>query len=113
LTFATRQLEPLATSAKEATMYGLISQLVTFPEKRNELVQILAAGTKDMPGCLSYVIAKDASRDDTVWVTEVWTDSESHAASLKLPAVQEALTKGRPLIVGMGTRTATHPVAGI
>lgn len=94
-------------------MYGLIRQFVTFPEKRDELVQILAAGTKDMPGCLSYVIAEDASRDDTVWVTEVWTDSESHAASLKLPAVHEALSKGRQLIVGMGARTATHPIAGI
>jgi quinol monooxygenase YgiN len=94
-------------------MYGLISQLVTFPEKRDELLQILAAGTKDMPGCLSYVIAEDGSRDDAVWVTEVWMDRESHAASRNLPAVQEALTKGRPLIVGMGTRTATHPIAGI
>jgi quinol monooxygenase YgiN len=94
-------------------MYGLINQLVTFPEKRNELVQILATGAKDMPGCLSYVIAEDASRHDAVWVTEVWTDSESHAASLKLPAVQVALTKGRPLIVGRGSRAATHPVAGI
>jgi quinol monooxygenase YgiN len=94
-------------------MYGLIRQLVTFPEKRDELVQILAVGTKDMPGCLSYVIAEDASRDDTVWVTEVWADSESHSASLELPAVHEALTRGRQLIVGMGTRTATHPVAGI
>jgi quinol monooxygenase YgiN len=94
-------------------MYGLISQLVTLPEKRDELVQILAEGTQGMPGCLSYIIAKDVSRDDAVWVTEVWTDEESHAASLELPAVQEALTKGRPLIAAMGSRTTTRPIAGV
>nr|WP_321983379.1 putative quinol monooxygenase [uncultured Lichenicoccus sp.] len=94
-------------------MYGLISQLMTKPDDRNELVEILASATSDMPGCLSYVIALDATRDGTIWVTEVWTDSDSHAASLRLPEVQAAMTRGRPLITGMGARTSTHPVAGI
>jgi quinol monooxygenase YgiN len=94
-------------------MYGLISQLTTKPEQRDELVQILADATKRMSGCLSYVIALDAVRDDAIWITEVWTDTESHAASLKLPEIQVAMTKGRPLITGMGSRTETKPVAGI
>ncbi len=93
-------------------MYGLISQLMTMPEHRDELVGILAAATHAMPGCLSYVIALDATRDDAVWITEVWADIESHAASLRLPAIQAAMARGRPLITGMGPRTATHPVAG-
>jgi hypothetical protein len=41
-----------------------------------------------MPGCLSYIVAKDAADADALWITEVWTDKDSHAASLKLPAVQ-------------------------
>ena len=94
-------------------MYGLISQLLTTAAQRDALVQLLAAGTKNMPGCLSYVVALDADRADAVWVTEVWTDKESHVASLKLPAVQEAMTKGRPLITGMGPRITTQPVAGV
>ncbi|WP_419729064.1 putative quinol monooxygenase [Lichenicola sp.] len=49
-----------------------------------------------MPGCLSYIIAEDATRGDAIWITAVWTDSESHAASLGLPAVWTAVTKGRP-----------------
>lgn len=92
-------------------MYGLIGQLLTTAANRDALVQILVAGTKNMPGCVSYVVALDADRDDAVWVTEVWTDKESHAASLKLPAVQDAMMKGRPLITGMGTRITTRPVA--
>ena len=94
-------------------MYGLISQLMAKPEHRDELVRILAENTKGMPGCLSYVIALDATRDDAIWITEVWTDNESHAASLKLPSIQAAMTEGRPLITGMGSRTTTHPVAGM
>jgi quinol monooxygenase YgiN len=95
------------------TMYGLISQMMTKPENRDELIQILAAATKEMPGCLSYIIAADATRDDAIWVTEVWRDIESHAASLKLPGIQAAMAKGRPLIAAMGPRTTTHPIAGV
>ena len=94
-------------------MHGLISQLMVLPDQRDALVRILAAATTGMPGCLSYIIAEDAARPDAVWITEVWTDAESHAASLALPAVQAAMTQGRPLITAMGARTTTHPVAGI
>ncbi len=94
-------------------MYGLISQLITKREQREELVMILATATKGMPGCLSYVIALDSLRDDAVWITEVWTDGASHAASLTLPQVQAAMTKGRPLITGIGSRTETHPISGV
>ncbi len=94
-------------------MFGLISQFMTKPAQRDELAGILAAATRGMPGCLSYVIARDAARDDALWVTEVWTDHASHAASLERPAVREALTKGRALITGMGSRTMTEPVAGV
>ena len=94
-------------------MYGLISQLMTKPEHRDQLVQILAAATGEMAGCLSYVISLDATRDDAIWVTEIWRNSGSHAASLRLPQIQAAMAQAKPLITGMGSRTATHPVAGI
>ncbi len=42
-------------------MYGLISQLTMNSEHRDELIQILAAATKDMSGCLNYIIALDAT----------------------------------------------------
>ncbi len=47
-------------------MYGLISQFVTGPGQRDELIRVVAAGTKGVPGCLSYVIAEDAARADAV-----------------------------------------------
>lgn len=47
-----------------------------------------------------------------MWVTEVWDSQESHQASPQLPAVQQALTKGKPLITGFGQRFVTEPVGG-
>ena len=34
--------------------------------------QILLAGVNDMPGCLSYIVAKDPADADAIWITEVW-----------------------------------------
>lgn len=105
---------PLAAMSKEQTpMYGLIGQMMAAPGKRDELAAILAEGTQAMPGCLSYIIAKDAANADALWITEVWIDQDHHAASLKLPSVQAAIAKGRPIIAGFGQRFETVPVAGV
>lgn len=93
-------------------MYGLIGKMMAVPGKRDELVQILIDGVAGMPGCLSYVVAKDASDPEALWVTEVWESQEKHQASLSLPSVQEAITRGRPLIAGFAERFETVPVGG-
>lgn len=93
-------------------MYGLIGKMIAQPGMRDTLIEILLAGTGSMPGCRSYVIAADAGDDDALWVTEVWESREDHAASLKLPAVQAAIARGRPLIAGFGERFETAPVGG-
>ena len=94
-------------------MYGLIGQLKATPGQRDALIAILSAGTRDMPGCLSYVIAEDQGDADALWITEVWDRRESHAASLSLPSVQAAIAQGRPLIAGFGHRFETTPVTGV
>jgi len=93
-------------------MYGMIGKLTTAPGQRDALIAILLAGTKAMPGCLSYIVAKDTKDDNAIWVTEVWDSEESHKASLSLPTVQAAISKGRPLISGFGERFVTEPVGG-
>lgn len=105
---------PLVAMSKEQTsMYGLIGQMMAAPGKRDELVAILGESTEGMPGCLSYIVAKDAANADALWITEVWTDKEHHAGSLKLPAVQAAIAKARPIIAGFGQRFETVPVGGV
>lgn len=94
-------------------MYGLIGQMIAAPGKRDELAAILAESTDEMPGCRSYVIALDAANADALWITEVWDTKEQHAGSLKLPAVQAAIAKARPIIAGFGHRFETTPIAGV
>jgi quinol monooxygenase YgiN len=101
------------TQAQEKTpMYGLIGQMLAASGKRDDLLAILGESTGDMPGCLSYVIAKDPANADALWITEVWTDKDAHAASLKLPAVQAAIAKARPIIAGFPQHFETIPVSG-
>jgi quinol monooxygenase YgiN len=93
-------------------MYGLIGKLAAVEGKRDELIAILLEGSAKMPGCLSYIVAKDASDPNAVWITEAWRDEASHDASLQLPAVRQAIARGRPLIAGFGERFVTTPVGG-
>ena len=93
-------------------MYGLIGKMTAAPGKRDALIAILLEGTAAMPGCLSYIIAKDGTDADAVRITEVWDTKESHDASLSLPSVKDAITRGRPLIAGFGERIVTTPVGG-
>ena len=93
-------------------MYGLIGKMTAVAGKRDELIAILLEGTASMPGCLSYIVAKDPGEADAVWITEVWDSQASHEASLSLPAVQAAIAKGRPLIAGFSNRVVTSPVGG-
>ncbi|MGH7560976.1 MAG: putative quinol monooxygenase [Gemmatimonadales bacterium] len=100
------------TTPDGATMYGLIGKMTAVAGQRDTLAGILLEGTKAMPGCLSYVIATDPADADAIWVTEVWDSQASHQASLKLPAVQAAIAKGRPLIAGFSNRVETVPLGG-
>lgn len=102
-----------AAAQDSAPRYGLIGQMLSQPGKRDELVGYLKDATGAMPGCLSYIIALDSANPDAIWITEVWDTQQSHAASLKLPAVQAAIAKARPIIAGFGQRFETVPVAGL
>jgi quinol monooxygenase YgiN len=93
-------------------MFGLIGRIQSTAGARDRLAEILITGTADMPGCLSYVVARDPEDPDGLWVTEVWVDRASHLASLELPSVQEAIARGRPLISAFTSRSETEPLGG-
>jgi len=105
---------PAALNAerKGSTMYGLIGKMRAVAGERDALLAILLEGTGSMPGCLSYIIATDPADADALWITEVWESEESHKASLQLPAVRDAIARGRPLIAGFDSHTVTTPVGG-
>jgi len=93
-------------------MFGLIGKFTAKAGTRDELGQILLEGIGGMPGCLSYIVAADPADENTLWITEVWDTQESHAASLSLPSVQDAIKRGRPLIDGMDMIATTSPIGG-
>lgn len=93
-------------------MYGLIQRINSVPGKRRALIEVLIRGSALMPGCLSYIVAKDPNAANAIWVTEAWESKEKHDASLSLPAVQRAITEGKPLMAGFGERIETEPVGG-
>jgi quinol monooxygenase YgiN len=103
----------LPAEQEETRMYGLIGKMIAHPGQREALIAVLLEGTSGMPGCLSYIVARDAKDESAIWITEVWDNKESHAASLKLPAVQAAIAKGKPLIAGFGDYTTTEPAGGV
>lgn len=101
-----------ATAQQEKHMYGLIGKMKVAPGQRGAVTQLLLDGTRSMPGCLSYIVAEDPTDPDAIWITEVWENQESHRASLRLPAVQDAIARAKPHITGFGERFETVPVGG-
>lgn len=91
-------------------MYGLIGQIKAAPGQRDALIAILRENETGMPGCTTYLIAKDSSDPDMIWITEVWDKKELHEASLQLPSVQSAISRAKPIIAGFGHRFETEPV---
>lgn len=101
-----------ASSDGVKKMYGLIGKMIAAPGKRDELIAIMLEGVSAMPGCLSYVVARDPANADWLWITEVWDSEASHKASLSLPPVQQAIARAKPIIAGFGDYTVTEPVGG-
>lgn len=95
-----------------ASMYGLIGKLKAAPGQRDALIAILLEGASGMPGCLSYVVARDPAEGDAIWATEVWDSEASHKASLSLPSVQAAISHAKPLIAAFEQHIETSPVGG-
>jgi quinol monooxygenase YgiN len=62
-------------------------------------------------GCLLYVVSRGED-EDTIWVSEAWTDRGAHDASLDNPAARDQIARARPLIAGMDGRAEFTPLGG-
>ena len=102
-----------AAAVEDEEMFGLIGKMRATPGQRDALIAILLEGTGGMPGCLSYIVARDPTDADAIWITEVWDSRESHSASLQLPQVRAAIARARPIVAGFDDGHETVPVGGI
>jgi len=106
------QVRRLTHTQEGEPMYGIIGRIIAVEGARKELASVMLEGIQGMPGCLSYVVALDSEDPNGLWVTEVWESQANHEASLSLPAVQEAIQKGRPLISRFEEQFVTTPLGG-
>ena len=103
----------LADSQEASGMYGLIVKLTVVPGRREEMIGILKESAVDMPGCFSYVVAKDSADENAIWVTEVWDSVASHDASLSLPSVKNAIPRAKAIVSSFDKIAVTSPVWGV
>jgi len=101
-----------ASTQSESDLYGEIGKLIAVSGKRDEVIRNILEAVGNMPGCLSYVVAKDTTHADAIWISEVWDSKASHDASLSLPSVKAAIAKNLPMIAGFGDSIVTMPVGG-
>lgn len=101
-----------ANAKGEQAMYGLIGKMKAVSGQRDALIALMLEDVGAMPGCLSYIVARDPGDADGIWITEVWDSAASHQASLSLPAVRQVIARAKPLIAGFGEHFETEPVGG-
>jgi len=87
---------------KTRQIFSLTTRIVALPGQRHALAEILLKGSKNVPGCLSYVIASDPRDENSAWINEVWQSEASHRFALSLRLVKEATRAALPMIAGVG-----------
>ena len=93
-------------------MFGLIVKLTSAPGRRSDLIALMGGDdSHTIPGCLSFIVAEDATDENILWITEVWQSQAAHQASLDAPPIKESLTGADTLIVAFEKIAATRPVA--
>lgn len=95
--------------------FGLYGKLVTQPDKRDAVVDILLRDVDTLKevGCLAYIVNLAEEDANAVWVTEIWESPEAHQASLELPSVKEAIAEAMPLLTGEFEQVRLSVVGGL
>jgi quinol monooxygenase YgiN/mannose-6-phosphate isomerase-like protein (cupin superfamily) len=87
------------------------------PGKGDELAAELldvANGLREVAGCELYVINRDASDPDVVWVTELWRSEEHMQAALQVPGARERIGAVLELVAQDGfERIDLEPCGGV
>ncbi|MBP1991588.1 putative quinol monooxygenase [Paenibacillus eucommiae] len=94
--------------------FGMYVKFSAKPGQRDALVQILldgAAAAQSVKECEIYIVNVSDTEPDTVWVTEVWSHEEAHAASLAQEETKASIQLAMPLIAGVEA-TQIRPVGG-
>ncbi|CAN5625411.1 putative quinol monooxygenase [soil metagenome] len=83
--------------------YGLHGKLKATSGNGDVLASILLKASNlvaSAKGCHLYLVSKDKSNPDSIWVTEVWDSKEDHDNSLKVEGVRELIAQAMPILDG-------------
>lgn len=83
-------------------MIGFNTKFKTTPENREKLSVILACAAQAMStitDCVLYVVSEDENDLCVLWVTEAWTSTEAHDASLLSGIAKALIGEVIPLLI--------------
>ncbi|HLT08476.1 MAG TPA: antibiotic biosynthesis monooxygenase family protein [Cyclobacteriaceae bacterium] len=86
-----------------ANPYLLHGQLTAVVGQQEALAEILIEASQllsKVKGCRLYVISKEASEPQAVYITEIWDSKEDHDLSLNDEGVKALIMKAMPLLDG-------------
>ncbi len=96
-------------------MYLLHGKLNAKTGYTDELANILLEASKlvsTAKGCKLYVISKDQSDSNAIYVTEIWDSKDDHDNSLKVEGVRELIMKAMPILDGQPTKGQELEILG-
>jgi len=85
------------------------------PGKRDDVAAILLDSGKSFnsnSACLLYLVYEDRGNPNVIWVEDVWTDKNEHAAAMGTPEMRSQIMKCMPLLEGMPEQIELAPVGG-
>lgn len=95
--------------------YAVYSGLIAREGKghiiRKYLLEV-AEELNSVEDCKAYIVGVDPKSDDALFVYEVWTNKESHDASLQLPIYQVLRDNSRPHVLTVRNFPAVNYIAG-
>jgi quinol monooxygenase YgiN len=95
--------------------YGLFGSLKAKTGKGNDLQQILLEASQmvsQAKGCHLYIVGKDTTNEDVIWINEIWDSKEDHDNSLNVPGVRELIGRAMPIIDGSPERGTVVEIIG-
>jgi quinol monooxygenase YgiN len=94
---------------------GRYVRMVAQPGQGRALADALlqvADGLRDAPGCELYLINASADEDDTVWVTEIWSDAEASDRALSGELGEAGIGEVLGLLAGPPELVDLTPLGG-
>ena len=83
--------------------YGLHGKLTATAGNGDKLAAILLEASRlvsTAKGCRLYMVSKDNTDPEAVWITEAWDSKDDHDSSLQVAGVKELISQAMPLLNG-------------